>query len=50
MGELGAMVGILIFLAGLIAFFLLLLICVYTGRCAYYLKKISQQGVHNLDK
>ncbi len=42
MAELSAIVGIIFILIGFIAFFLLLLICVYTGRCAYYLKKISQ--------
>ncbi len=34
------MIGILIVIGGLIAFFLLLMMCVYLGRCAFYLKKI----------
>lgn len=48
MAELSAIVGIIFFLVGLISFFLLLLICAYVGRCAYYLKIISQAG--NLNK
>ena len=36
--------GIFTFLIGLIFFLLILMICVYTGRCAYYLKKIYYEG------
>jgi len=41
--------GIFIFLIGLIFFLLILIICVYTGRCAYYLKKIYYKEARKIE-